>query len=101
MMTFLKRMFRRNPLVNWIRTRPRIRRLFQRLNADVQPFVNDPILRDVVDHVLDAGATQVIETGTHLGFTIRYLAARHAALPMTTIESNPKFFAAARTVLNK
>ena len=65
------------------------------------PFVNDPILRDVVDHVLDAGATQVIETGTHLGFTIRYLAARHADLPMTTIEARPDFFAAARTALKK
>jgi predicted O-methyltransferase YrrM len=67
-----------------------------------RPFNGDQIMTRTVDFLLtECDVKSFIETGTYLGQTCRYFASRYPHLPVITVESNPDFFDASRSVLRQ
>lgn len=93
---------KRNPIFRSVMRAIRSPGYRRMARAGGPPFNGDQILTRTVDFLLsECGVKQFIETGTHLGYTCRYFAARHPGLPFLTIENNPDFYDASQTVLRK
>jgi len=94
--------FVRRTLLGALRRKLRLRRYIAEAKADRSPFVGDRILRQAVDFMLaECQVTHFVETGTYLGHTCRYIASTYTGLPITTIEQNEEFYAAAQVTLGR
>ena len=98
----LRPLYRRSTTFQFVVRALRRPGIFRAAKADGPPFIGDVCLRQTVEYILaEGGITQFVETGTYLGHTCRYVAARYPTLPVITLESNADFFAASRSVLRR
>jgi predicted O-methyltransferase YrrM len=95
----VKSVYSRSPVFQsamFLIRRPGCRRMAR---AQGLPFNGDKYLIDLTEFLIQCGVTTFVETGTYLGHTCRYIAYRHPELSVITVESNPNYFDASKTVL--
>lgn len=72
------------------------------MRGRITPFRNDRILLLMLHSLIDrAGITVFVETGTYLGFSSYYVAARYPHLRVATIEKNRQYYDLSRVLLKR
>jgi hypothetical protein len=96
----LRFVYDRSALVRSGVRRARIAKFSRVVRAGGPPFNDDSFLQEAVATVLGLGqVAMVIETGTYLAYTTRWLASRFPHLPVLTVEASPVYYQASAAVL--